>query len=124
MEMSVREIEGVTLIALRGRLDLQGVSAIELKFNDTARARNFLIIDLSGVTYIASMGMRMLLVVGKTMATRKGKDGAAGPVKRSRHCFANGWRGYRYPCSRDRGRRAFFPREGLSRPRENLVGSL
>jgi anti-sigma B factor antagonist len=79
MEMSVREIEGVTLIALRGRLDLQGVNAIELKFNDTARARNFLIIDLSGVTYIASMGMRMLLVVGKTMATRKGKMALLAP---------------------------------------------
>ena len=80
MEMSVRELDGgVTLIALRGRLDLHGVSAIEPKFNDTAGARNSLIVDLSGVTYIASMGMRMLLLAGKTMAVRKAKMALLAP---------------------------------------------
>lgn len=80
MEMSVQELEGgVTLIALRGRLDLQGASAIEPKFKATAESRNSLIVDLSGVTYIASMGMRMLLLVGKTLATRHGKMALLAP---------------------------------------------
>jgi anti-anti-sigma factor len=81
MEMSVEELEGgATLIALRGRLDLHGASAIELKFNATAGSRKSLIVDLSEVTYIASMGMRMFLLVGKTMAARSGKMALLAPV--------------------------------------------
>ncbi len=80
MEMNVRELEGgVTLVALHGRLDLQGVNAIERNFNATAGARNALIVDLSGVTYIASMGMRMFLLVGKAMAARHGKMALLAP---------------------------------------------
>ena len=80
MEMNVEELEGgVTLIMLRGRLDLHGVSAIEPKFNTTLASRHALIVDLSGVTYIASMGMRMLLLGGKTMAARRGKMALLAP---------------------------------------------
>ena len=80
MEMNVQELEGgVTLITLRGRLDLHGVSAIEPKFNAAAVSRNSLIVDLSGVTYIASMGMRMLLLGGKTIAARHGKMALLAP---------------------------------------------
>jgi anti-anti-sigma factor len=78
--MTVQELEsGVTLIALRGRLDLQGVSAIEPKFTATAGSRSSLVVDLSGVAYIASMGLRMLLLVGKTVAARHGKIALLAP---------------------------------------------
>lgn len=74
MEMNVQELDGgVALIALRGRLDLHGVNAIETRFTATVGSHNALIVDLSAVTYIASMGMRMLLLAGKTVATRHGK---------------------------------------------------
>jgi anti-sigma B factor antagonist len=80
MEINVQELErGVTLIRLRGRLDLQGVHAVEHKFNTTAGSRNSLIVDLSGVTYIASMGMRMFLLAGKAMAGRQGKMALLAP---------------------------------------------
>ena len=80
MEMNVRELDGgVTLIALRGRLDLRGVHAIESKFTATAGSRASLIVDLAGVSYIASMGMRMLLLAGKTIATRQGKMALLAP---------------------------------------------
>jgi anti-anti-sigma factor len=80
MEMNVQELEGgVTLITLRGRLDLHGVNAIEPKFNTVAGSRNAVLVDLSGVTYIASMGMRMLLLGGKTIMTRRGKMALLAP---------------------------------------------
>lgn len=80
MEMNVQELEGgVTLITLRGRLDLHGVNAIESRFNATTGSRNFLIVDLAGVSYIASMGMRMLLLGGKTVAARRGKMALLAP---------------------------------------------
>lgn len=80
MEMNVEELDGgVTLAVLRGRLDVAGASAIELKFNATAGARRALVVDLSGVSFIASMGMRLLLIAGKTAAAKGGKMALLAP---------------------------------------------
>ncbi|HWE75536.1 MAG TPA: STAS domain-containing protein [Stellaceae bacterium] len=81
MEMSTEELPGgATLVVLRGRLDVAGASAIELKFNATAGARKAMVVDLSGVNFVASMGMRLLLLVGKTMSARGGKMALLSPL--------------------------------------------
>jgi anti-sigma B factor antagonist len=80
MEMSVQEVErGATLIVLRGRLDREAATAIEPRFNDLAGSEKPLIVDLSGVSYIASMGMRMFLVTGKALAAHGGKIALMAP---------------------------------------------
>jgi anti-anti-sigma factor len=80
MDMNLEELGGgVTLAVLRGRLDVAGAGAIELKFNATAGARKGLVVDLSGINFIASMGMRLLLIAGKTMAARGGKMALLAP---------------------------------------------
>lgn len=81
MEMTIEELPvGATLVVLRGRLDVAGAGSIELKFNATAGARKAVVVDLSGVPFIASMGMRLLLLVGKTMAARGGKMALLSPL--------------------------------------------
>ena len=81
MEMNVEELpSGATLVVLRGRLDVAGAGAIELKFNATASKRKALVVDMSGVGFVASMGMRLLLLVGKTMTARGGKMALLSPV--------------------------------------------
>jgi len=81
MEMNIEELPGgTTLVTLRGRLDVAGASAIELKFNATAGARKAVVVDMSGVSFVASMGMRLLLLVGKTMAARGGKMALLSPL--------------------------------------------
>jgi anti-anti-sigma factor len=81
MEMSIEEIEGgVSLVVLRGRLDVAGAGAIDIKFNAAAGARKALIVDLSGVSFIASMGMRLLLIAGKTVTARGGKMALLAPI--------------------------------------------
>jgi anti-anti-sigma factor len=80
MEMKVEELPGATLVVLRGKLDVAGASAIELNFSATAGARKALVVDLSGVSFVASMGMRLLLLVGKTMAARGGKMALLSPL--------------------------------------------
>lgn len=80
MEMSVREVErGATLIVLRGRLDREAASAMEHQFNDLAASQKSLIVDLSGVSYIASMGMRMFLLIGKALAAEGGRIALMAP---------------------------------------------
>jgi anti-anti-sigma factor len=81
MDMNTQELPGgTTFVVLRGRLDVAGASSIELKFNATTGARKAVVVDLSGVSFIASMGMRLLLLVGKMMAARGGKMALLSPL--------------------------------------------
>ena len=67
MEMTLQEMEGTGIkIALQGRLDTPGVGAIETRFAAAAARKNALV-DLSGVTFLASMGIRMLLTSARTL---------------------------------------------------------
>jgi anti-sigma B factor antagonist len=80
MDMNVEEVDGVTLAVMSGRLDIAGASAIELKFNALAGARKALVVDLSNVSFVASMGIRLLLIAGKTVTAKGGKMALLGPV--------------------------------------------
>ena len=70
MEMKVDEVDGLTRIALVGKLDIKGAEEIDLKFTSIAGTRDKVAIDLSGVDYMASMGIRMLVTCGKSAARR------------------------------------------------------
>lgn len=58
-------------IALSGRLDTAGVDRIETRFNAAvvAGSRDAMI-DLSGVEFITSMGIRMLISAARAMSLR------------------------------------------------------
>lgn len=60
--------DDVTRVALTGRLDLQGTGEIELAFTgQTATKRRAAIVDLGEVSFLASMGMRLLVQVAKAL---------------------------------------------------------
>ncbi|MEM8932164.1 MAG: STAS domain-containing protein [Acidobacteriota bacterium] len=59
----------VSRIVLAGRLDSAGVDALEIRFNAaTVASGKAAIVDLSGVSFLASLGIRMLLTATKRMA--------------------------------------------------------
>jgi anti-sigma B factor antagonist len=64
----------LTRIALGGRLDTPGVDNIETRFMATLvpSGRNA-IVDLSGVDFISSMGIRMFFSVARSMRQRQAK---------------------------------------------------
>ncbi len=64
----IRADDEITHVAILGRLDIQGVSSIQNQFvfNTTAR-RKATLVDVSGVTFIASMGMGMLVSAAKSL---------------------------------------------------------
>lgn len=81
MEMIVEDAgNGVTIAVLTGRLDVAGAAKIDLKFNATAGARRAFIVDLSGVGFIASMGIRLLLVGARAVAAKGGKMALLSPT--------------------------------------------
>ena len=61
-------------VTLIGRLDTQGVDRVETQFlAHVVPDGNNAIIDLSGVDFVASMGIRMLVSAAKTLRTRQAK---------------------------------------------------
>ncbi len=86
MEMTTEQLDGdVTCVRLRGRLDAAGADRIDVPF--TARvvsSGHAAVVDLSEVSFIASMGIRLLLS-GARGLDRKGAKmvlfGARGLVR-------------------------------------------
>jgi anti-anti-sigma factor len=75
MKMSQEIITGeITRVSLEGRLDIEGTDEVDQQFSytTTTRAGRFAV-DLSAVTFIASIGIRMLLTAARAQAQRGGK---------------------------------------------------
>ena len=65
-----------------GRLDAPGVAAIEGAMARAAEAApgGRLVIDLAGVPYLASVGLRLLMLVARTLEKRGGRLVVANPT--------------------------------------------
>jgi anti-anti-sigma factor len=72
--------DGLLLIALVGRLDIEGAQAIDRPFSfaTTVQAAR-VVLDLSGVTFLASIGIRLLMTTARAQALRGGKVALAAP---------------------------------------------
>lgn len=75
MELQYSKLENnLRLIKLIGRLDISGVNEIETKFSDCCSGENpRVIVDLSGVDFLASIGIRLLTLSAKLIASRGGR---------------------------------------------------
>ena len=70
MQMTMTDLDsGVRRIALTGRLDVGGVDAVETRFTaSTVQAGRPVEVDMSGVEFIASLGIRMFVSVGRALS--------------------------------------------------------
>jgi anti-sigma B factor antagonist len=74
MDMAVEERDGgMAVVRLRGRLDTTGAGEIELRFSVLSGARRGIVVDMSEVSFLASLGIRVLLIGAKTTAAKGGK---------------------------------------------------
>jgi anti-anti-sigma factor len=74
MEMQVTAISDISArIVLTGRLDLTGSGKIDLAFNAVAGSNRYIVVDISGVTFVASIGIRTLVLGAKTVQRRGGR---------------------------------------------------
>jgi anti-sigma B factor antagonist len=75
MELQYRELENkIRLIKLSGNLDVGGVGAIETKLYAHCSGENpRVLIDLSDVEFLASIGIRLLTLNAKSIASRGGR---------------------------------------------------
>ena len=80
MQMLTEDLGGnVTKASLNGKMDIAGAQAIDLPFNVMVGSKRAIVVDLSGVTFIASMGLRTLIMGAKTVTSKGGKMVLVGP---------------------------------------------
>lgn len=81
MEIEFERMDnGISKVLLRGRMDVLGVQAIDMKFTAlTATQAALVLVDLSEVSFLASLGMRTLISSAKALAQRGGHMVLANP---------------------------------------------
>ena len=74
MDIATTEIgEAAARVALSGRLDIAGAETVALPLATLAGAKQGLIIDMSAVSFIASIGIRHLVSAAKAQSRRGGR---------------------------------------------------
>ena len=80
--------DNITKVSLNGRLDTLGVGQIETSFTATlVPSGKSAIVDLSGVQFVASMGIRMLISVARAMRQRQAKLAIYNPTSLVQEVF-------------------------------------
>lgn len=75
MELQTQQLtDGITKINLFGRMDNVGVQDIDLQFTAlTATKKAAVVVDLSEVSFLASIGIRTLITNARALRQRGGK---------------------------------------------------
>lgn len=90
MDIEVALVENIAHVKLRGRLDTQGVDQIETKFTAfVVPSRRSAVVDLSEVSFITSMGLRMFIAIAKALKRHNLKMVLFAPQSHVRETFAS-----------------------------------
>jgi anti-sigma B factor antagonist len=74
MEMKIETLaDDITKVNLEGRLDILGAQQIDLHFNVIVASQRKVIVDLEQVLFLASMGIRTLIIGAKTVKLKGGR---------------------------------------------------
>lgn len=87
MELQYSELENnIKCIKLIGKLDIIGVGAVETKFAGYCAGENpRVLVDLSEVDFLASIGIRLLTLNARSIASRRGRMVLLGPTPEVRN---------------------------------------
>jgi anti-sigma B factor antagonist len=66
--------DGVRMIRLKGRLDLEGAEAADLKLTSLAAVKQgYVIVDLESVEFMSSIGVSVIVRVARAVTSRQGR---------------------------------------------------
>jgi anti-sigma B factor antagonist len=66
MEIDIREFKHCTLVEVKGRLDSASAPSLNAKLNEVLEKGSYkLVLDLSGLSFISSAGLRVLVNIQK-----------------------------------------------------------
>jgi anti-sigma B factor antagonist len=91
MEITVSDFgESGKRVTLVGRLDILGAEKIDLQLAVVAGSDSNIVVDMSGVDFIASIGIRHLVLAAKTVARLRGPWFCSTRGRRSQRCSTAG----------------------------------
>ena len=74
MEWNLVELQdGIKIIELSGRMDVQGSLKVDPAFVEIAENNRSLIVDLAKLDFLASLGIRTLVMTCKTLSNKNGR---------------------------------------------------
>lgn len=80
MPVTILDLDnGVTKLVISGRIDIAGAQEIDLPLNTVAGSRRAVVLDLAGVSFMASMGLRGLVMCAKAIHSKRGRISMFGP---------------------------------------------
>ncbi|HEX8991641.1 MAG TPA: STAS domain-containing protein [Anaerolineales bacterium] len=87
MQLEFSELDGTTrLLRLSGRLDIVGTGEIETRFAGYCAVNECrVLVDLAGVDFLASIGIRLLVINAKSVINRGGRMLIVNPSSDVRH---------------------------------------
>jgi anti-anti-sigma factor len=82
MKMELHDLpDGVTRITLTGDLDARGAGEIDVQFQAVAASRQKVVVDLSQVGFLASIGIRTLIQAARANSGKGGKLVLLDPIE-------------------------------------------
>jgi anti-anti-sigma factor len=78
MDMKVSQDGEIAHVVLDGRFDIQGAQEVDSRFEEVAKSSKALIVDLDKVSFLASLGIRTLMLSAKTLIRNGGELAVCG----------------------------------------------
>ncbi len=72
LEIQLKYVDGMPVAVLQGKLDSYGATLFDEKMSPPSRETRELVLDLSRVSYLSSMGIRSLIKIEKALRKRSG----------------------------------------------------
>ena len=73
MQIAINETGSTATVTLNGRLDISGAEVVALPLATLSGSKNDLFIEMSAVTFVASIGLRHLVSSAKAIGRRGGR---------------------------------------------------
>ena len=73
MQIAIHDDGSAATVTMTGRLDISGAEAVALPLATLSGSKSALFVDMAGVTFIASIGLRHLVSAAKAISRRGGR---------------------------------------------------
>jgi anti-anti-sigma factor len=73
MQIAIKDDGASATVTMTGRLDIAGSEVVAQPLATLSGSKSTLILDMAGVTFVASLGLRHLVMAAKALARRGGR---------------------------------------------------
>ena len=89
MQVTIKSVNDVVLIELEGSLDGKTAPEVQKQLLPTAEVQRKVILDMTGVSYISSAGLRVLLLLYRQLKAKGGRIALVGMTEEIMDVMSN-----------------------------------